>query len=60
MNEKVTSESLTIYLTKEVELNMNLMLAQRTKNNLPFSIGPFLALGVIASNSTLVSSLRAT
>ena len=59
MNEKVTSEALTIYLTKEVELHMNLMLAQRTINNLLFSVAPFLALGVIASNSTLVSSLRA-
>lgn len=49
---------LTEYFTKEVELHTNLLVSQRTKNNLVFCIGPFIVLGGLAASESAVLGLQ--
>lgn len=49
---------LTQYLAQEIKSHSDLMLAQRTRNNLIFSVGPFVILGVVAANDAALNGLR--
>lgn len=55
-NENVSV--LTQHLTEEISGHTNLLLAQRTRNNLIYSVGPFVILGGVATNSAALEGVK--
>ena len=46
-----TTQALIAHLSKEIEFAVQMILEQRTKNNLVVALGPFIILGAIAASS---------
>jgi len=52
--DTVSLQTLASHFTKEIELATQLIIEQRTKNNLIVALGPFLILGAIAASSRAI------
>ena len=60
-SHKIQSEikiELIKHLSKEVEMAQNQLIAQRSKNNLLVAFGPYLALGLLWANVSLVAAFQ--